>query len=101
MAKWPLNECQKAYKPLAMDKKQAKSPVANLATADEEDQDADESTIGSNTGTPFGYLKGCSVSEDPFREGKTTSDPFAGRQQVRGAGSAHAVRRVSEIHEEA
>ena len=57
MAKWLRDELQNAYKPTRKGKS-VKSTVANLATADEEDASVDESIIGSNLGTPCGYLKG-------------------------------------------
>ena len=61
MAKWLRGECQKGYKPSPGGKK-VNGPVANLAKADEDEDEDDgstgETTFGANLGTPNGYLKG-------------------------------------------
>ena len=56
MAKWLRGECQKGL----TSAKKVKGPVANLATADEDEDDEStgESTFGTNLGTPNGYLQG-------------------------------------------
>ena len=61
LAKWLRGECQKGYKPSPGGKK-VNGPLANLAKADEDEDEDDGSTgetiFGANLGTPNGYLQG-------------------------------------------
>ena len=60
LAKWLRGECTRAYTP--SERKKRPGPVANLAKADEDEDEYDgstgEITFGTNLGTPNGYLQG-------------------------------------------